>query len=591
MARGFFISFFLFIIMLLGGYGGPQSTRNILIDEPTSIRMLHEIDSLYLVGDYSRASEEAMILMAYYKRIGNKGGEILCNNYMGDFLRAAGNREGSLEFLTKAIKLNTPTFDSMLLARTYNYLAANYFELDYPLYLDSARKYATASMEIALIHSDNKLLYSDLNILGKVQEGRGNMDSALIYLTQALVIVKRTHPVDVPLVLSNIAGVYFLRGDLLESEKLARESFALAIRDNIPTYIRLASGLLERIYLKRGNYKEAHYYLGELLASTRNFLDEKTEERVSAMREQIRQAQEEAAIQQELSARRMGTLFLLILMGLALAFMVVFALQKSRLRRKNRELTVMNQEIRMQQSETEKLAAELETANATLKNFISIIAHDLKNPFNTIIGFSDLLHTEFHSLTPEERKLAIENTHKSAVSAFSLLDQLLTWARLQTGTFQLEVVTIDMAVLMEEVLNQLSPTAFLKQQTLVQKIPANTLVRADRNMMLAVFRNLLSNAIKFTPKGGTVDVSAVCKAGDVEIYVRDSGIGIPGVDIQKLFRIDGQIKTPGTEGEKGTGVGLLLCKEYLDKNRGTITVESQPGIGTTFTVTLPLETA
>ncbi|MBL7138411.1 MAG: HAMP domain-containing histidine kinase [Bacteroidales bacterium] len=123
----------------------------------------------------------------------------------------------------------------------------------------------------------------------------------------------------------------------------------------------------------------------------------------------------------------------------------------------------------------------MDNSNATLKKFISIIAHDLKNPFNTIIGFSDLLHTEFSTLSPEERKLAIENTHKSAVSAYALLEQLLSWARLQTGAFKLELTTIELTDLMDEVVNMLQMTSFLKKQKLEKQIPPNLRIEANRN--------------------------------------------------------------------------------------------------------------
>ena len=507
---------------------------------------------------------------------------------MGDFLRACGNRSGSLEYLYKALALKEQLHDSLLRAQTYNYLAATYFEYEYPIYLDSSKMYGLLSMGLAITYHDEKLEYSNLNILGKVKEGKGDLDSALVYLTRALEIVKRINPVDESLVLINIAGVYFNMEDIARAKKYAIEAYELAKQYNINTYIRMTSALLERIYVLENNYRKAHFYLGELIFYTRNFLDETTEERVTVMKEQIRLVQEEAEVQKEMDRRRLWTLFLLILIGCSMVFIFIFARQKNRLKRTNRELLVMNQEIRIQQQETEKLAQELEISNTTLKKFISIIAHDLKNPFNTIIGFSDLLHTEFNILTPEERKLAIENTHKSAVSAYALLEHLLSWARLQTGAFNLEVTTIELSDLIDEVVNLLQTSAFLKKQKLVNQIPANIEIRVDRNMMLTVFRNILSNAIKFTPELGMIEVMAIVSDESVNIQFKDSGVGIPQTEIGKLFSIDEPFKTSGTNGEKGTGIGLLLCREYLEKNGGTILVESQVGTGTVFTVKLPL---
>ncbi len=587
MAKGGVHSLFFFYLLLYGGFGAPQETSKLLIDGQASMQIHHEIDSLYLIGDYSRAIEQTLILMAYYKNTDDQRGQILCNNYMGDFLRASGSYSGSLDYLYKALSLNTQPHDSLVLAQTYNYLAATYFEHDYPNCLDSADVYASLSKEIAIRKHDEKLEYSNLNILGKVYEGKGNLDSALFYMTQALEIVKRVNPVDEALVLCNMAGVYFNKGDMARSRELAIKAYGLAKQDNINTYLRITSSLLERIYLCEGNYREAHHYIREHLSYIRTFLDEKTEERVTTMKEQIRQAQEEAAIQQELYRRRLWTILLLVLVGFSLVFIVVFATQKIRLRKTNRQLLIRNDDLRRQQQETETIALELNNSNTTLKNFISIIAHDLKNPFNTIIGFSDLLHTEFDTLTPEERKLAIENTHKSALSAYSLLEQLLNWARLQTGAFQLDLTTIDLSGLMDDVMNLLQTAASLKKQNLIKQIPTGLKIKADRNMMLLVFRNILSNAIKFTSERGLIEVSAAVANGTINIQIKDSGVGIPKDGIEKIFSVDEPYKTTGTSGEKGTGIGLLLCKEYLEKNDGTISVESTEGKGTTFIVTLP----
>jgi len=588
MLSRFAIPLSIFLLMFTVVNSAPQETNKFLIDEQTSLQIHHEIDSLYLAGDYSRAIDQTLILMAYYKEKENTGGQILCCNYMGDFLRASGSRTSSLEYLYQALALNALLHDSILLAQTYTYIGATYFELDYPAYLGSAQVYASLSMDIASRIHDDKLIYSDLNILGKVQEGKGNLDSALLYMTRAHGIVRKVNPVDEALILCNMAGAYFLKGDLERSKELAKEAYNYAKRDNVNTYLRLTTTLLERIYLQEGNFWEAHNYLSELTNYTRNFLDEKTEERVTTMMEQIRLAQEEAAIQKELDRRRLWTIFMVIFAVGALVFLFIFAVQKTRLRKTNKELLVMNQEIRFQQQETETLARKLETSNGTLKKFISIIAHDLKNPFNTIIGFSDLLNTEFDSLSPEERKLAIENTHKSALSAFSLLEKLLSWARMQTGAFQMEVTPVEISGLIDEVVNLVQPSAFLKKQNLITDVPSNIKINADRNMMLAVFRNILSNAIKFTPREGTIKVSATFKGENVKLVVRDSGVGIPESELGKLFNIDEQYKTTGTSGEKGTGLGLLLCREYLEKNNGTIQVESEPGKGTAFTVILPV---
>lgn len=566
MGKGSVISLLFFVFLHTGSSGFTHKAGKLLLNEPPSRQIRDKMDSLYLIGDYSSAIEQNLRLITYYRTNGDLAGEIACNNYMGDFLRAAGNCPVSLEYLYIALDLNEALQDSILLAQTYNHLGATYFETNYPLYLDSSEVYALLSLEIASRLRDEKLVYSDLNILGKVQEGRGKLDSALVFLYQALEIVKQVNPVDEPLVLCNIAGVFFNIGNLTLSKEFGLLAFTQAKELNINTYIRMAASLLERIYILEGNFEEAHHYLRELYTYSRTFLDEKIEERISTMKEQTRQAQEKADIQKELDKRRMIMFFLAIIVLCAVAFIILFAWQKKRLREINKEL---------------------HRTNATLKNFISVIAHDLKNPFNTIIGFSDLLHTEFNTLTPEERKLAIDNTHKSAVNAYTLLEQLLSWARIHTGSFHIELTLINLADLIEEVVNLQQTSAFLKKQKLGTDVPSELKIMADRNMMLTVFRNLLSNAIKFTPEGGKIEVSASRSGETIRILFKDSGVGISEERISQLFRIDEPYKTTGTDGEKGTGFGLILCKEYLNKNKGSLSVESKKGEGSTFIITLP----
>ncbi|MBN1199578.1 MAG: hypothetical protein JXA23_09520, partial [Bacteroidales bacterium] len=289
-----------------------------LIDEPETIPIQHKLDSLYLVGDYSSAIEQTLILLNYYKNKKDLKGQIVCFNHLGDYLRASGNRTESLESLYSALALNAQLHDSLLLAQTYNYLGAIFFEQDYPRYMDSTTHYAGLSMDIAVRHKDEKLIYSDLNLLGMAEMGKDKLDSALVYLDQALEMVKRISPIDEPLVLCNMAGIYYRKNDLTIAKKLALRAFQKAKHDNVNTYIRMASTLLEKFNLLEGNYREAYYYLSELSLYTRNFMDEKIEGRMASMKEQFRQAEENANVQKELNQRRLLTTFLFILFGLAL---------------------------------------------------------------------------------------------------------------------------------------------------------------------------------------------------------------------------------------------------------------------------------
>lgn len=230
---------------------------------------------------------------------------------------------------------------------------------------------------------------------------------------------------------------------------------------------------------------------------------------------------------------------------------------------------------------------KLQEANATKDKFFSIIAHDLKNPFNAIIGFSNLLYESYDTFTEKQKKSFIKNICDASESTYKLLQNLLDWSRTQTGKIEFHPEVIDLSLITSENIAMLKSAADNKEIGLHSDVPFNTLVFADENMIKTVVRNLLSNAIKFTSRGGAIHINAKEQKNHVEVSVTDTGIGISPENQKKLFSIDEQLKTPGTENEKGTGLGLILCKEFIEKNKGCLSLESLPGQGSEFRFTLP----
>ncbi|NMB82760.1 MAG: PAS domain S-box protein [Ignavibacteria bacterium] len=245
--------------------------------------------------------------------------------------------------------------------------------------------------------------------------------------------------------------------------------------------------------------------------------------------------------------------------------------------------------IRKQNAEAiKKYADELNQLNITKDKFFSIIAHDLKNPFITILGFSELLLSDFSDLTDEEKIFYITEMHKSADVSHNLLQNLLQWSRSQTGKIEFNPKKICLFDLALQNIELLHSSARKKEIELINKIVESVCVNADEDMLNTILRNLLTNAIKFTAKHGLVTVSALVKDKMVEVSVRDTGVGMDDLTKQKLFRLDENITRTGTENETGTGLGLLLCKEFVEKHGGKIIVESELGKGSNFIFTLPV---
>ena len=235
-----------------------------------------------------------------------------------------------------------------------------------------------------------------------------------------------------------------------------------------------------------------------------------------------------------------------------------------------------------------KYAQELTEMNLTKDKFFSIIAHDLKSPFQGLLGYSQILVDEFPTLAEEEKKEFILSMDELIHSAYKLLENLLEWSRLQTGKMQFRPELIRVKEEMSGTLNLLAQTASNKGIILKYNIDDSITVFADKNMFAAIIRNLISNAIKFTNIGGKIIVSAERKDSYIELSITDSGVGMPKDRIDDLFKIDKSISSKGTANEEGTGLGLLLCKEMVDKHNGKIWIESELGKGSKFSFTLPL---
>ncbi len=231
---------------------------------------------------------------------------------------------------------------------------------------------------------------------------------------------------------------------------------------------------------------------------------------------------------------------------------------------------------------------ELSKINSEKDRFFSIIAHDLRGPFNGFLGLSKLLAEDLPHLTQEEIKKMAGSMRDSATNLFRLLENLLEWSRLQRGITSFEPGQFLLMPMIAETMRPVMGEANKKEIEIRYKIPSDLEVFADEYMLASTIRNLASNAVKFTTKGGKVTISAKTTPGNsVEFSVRDTGIGMSPQMVDDLFRLDVQTNRRGTEDEPSSGLGLLLCKDFIEKHGGKIWVESEEGKGSTFYFTLP----
>lgn len=248
--------------------------------------------------------------------------------------------------------------------------------------------------------------------------------------------------------------------------------------------------------------------------------------------------------------------------------------QNSEIIRKNEELKSLNQELRH--------------LNATKDKFFSIIAHDLRNPFNTIIGLTDIFLANLEKYDPAKIRRSLNDIRETSGHAFDLLQNLLIWARTRTGSLEYNPASFDLRERIDVTIELIGAQAAKKNIMIISEVEEPIMILGDANMVDTILRNLITNALKFTHPEGTVTIRAGITGNRCEVAISDNGIGMSKEIVSKLFRMDAKVTRKGTDSEKGSGLGLLLCEEFVVRHGGSFRVESEPGKGSTFFFTLPL---
>ncbi len=300
--------------------------------------------------------------------------------------------------------------------------------------------------------------------------------------------------------------------------------------------------------------------------------------------------------------------FIIVTAGLLTLGMLIYLIQRQKRSNKllteknleienaNIELSIRNKYITESTLELEQLnesllqrESQLQEANATKDKFFSIISHDLRTPFSGFLGLTDLLANEADQLTKDEIKKMGQALNEASQATYKMLNDLLEWSRIQTGTMQFNPDNIEICPIINSIIKTFNNSAANKNVTFDLNLQENIKAYADENMLSAIIRNLVSNAIKFTHFGGRIEIYCKKINSQVRIGVKDDGVGISSDVLSKLFQIDKHVTTFGTNKEKGTGLGLILCKEFVEKHNGVLSVESKENQGSHFYFTLPKE--
>jgi signal transduction histidine kinase len=390
--------------------------------------------------------------------------------------------------------------------------------------------------------------------------------------------------------ITGLAESYIKLGKLMldqkkydQAEQFEMKGLTYAMQLNSNYLMRECYDNLYYIYSGTGNMKGARYFKDLFAYISEMIYTEADKHKLGELQSLLDISEKDrelktldAKIQRQHTYIAFG-IALAIVFGLVATIIYFFYKEKKQL---VRQLQETNAQVKRQ-------IEELKELNSTKDKFFSIIGHDLKGPLNSLTAFSNLILHHASTLSEEEMKKIAADLNKSLKILYELLENLLTWARSQTNRLTLQPEKLDIRQLIEDNISLLSKTAKNKEIRIEHIAFENVTAWADKNTVNTVIRNLLSNALKFTPRGGSVTIFANAYKDGVEIGIRDTGVGMSPEQIKKVFDISTKHSTPGTEQEKGTGLGLILCREFVEKNGGQLHIESVEGKGSTFRFTLP----
>jgi len=500
------------------------------------------------------------------------------------------NVNEAIRYFRQALSINQSIHDDESMAVNYDYLGATYSRMKMP---DSSLvNYHKALYFFKKIRKEDRYAVSLSNMAWILPNYPDSLNKAISYFNQAWGKFQELGWVHYePNIQFGIANILSKQGKLEESVSAYKKSIQLANQFKREFFLKkqLYQGLSE-VYQKKGDYK--HALENQILCSKYNdsITEKQKFDQVTTLEKQYETEKKQNEIirleaRHELMDIQLQKNKQLKILGFITASLLLIFVFFVLIRYIDK--IKLNQLLEHKNRRIEKSENELRILNAAKNKFFSIIAHDLKNPFHTVMGYSYLLSKDYEQFTESERRKFATDIHHSTNNIFRLLQNLLEWSRSQTGRLIFTPREIEFKRIVENSVSVLQSLADQKHIRIEFNYNDDLILFADPQMIETVLRNLINNAIKFTPENGLIEITANQIDDQISICVKDSGTGISEEDARNLFLIDSTIKRKGTNNEDGSGLGLILCKEFVDKNNGKIWVNSTPDKGSSFFFTVP----
>lgn len=535
-----------------------------------------------LRGDLQKALSFLFQSLKYAKKLENKRGEAIVSIALGGVYRVQNNYGRALDYYNFGIEKFREINDTISLA-TSLLNTGELYRVDHQL--DSALVYFKESLG----------LFDSKNYKIGVAYGLGNI--GLIYAEQEIdtlaeqyinkainILAELKDSYAIAVYETYMADIYGGRGDYERALEYASRSYYEAMKVGYKEQISSSALKLSELYSDLKDYEKAFDFQSQYIAYRDSINNEETIRKMADLRTEYEVSQKQAEVDLLNEQKRNQQI---IGVGLALVILLVAALALMFYKNsKQRQQT--NQILSEQKEEIEAQRDQLDELNQSKDKFFSIISHDLRGPVHAFKGLSRLIKMYIDQNCIDELAELNQHFDKSVDQLSTLLDDLLDWAVSQQGRVPYSPEEVSLHDLSEDVMGLFQNMAQAKKINLTTSIPENIQLWVDSNSLRTILRNLVNNALKFTEEGGSVTLSAE-KDGDMAaLHVADTGRGIPQEQLESLFKLGGHKRSWGTEGEKGLGLGLQLVYSFSEMNGGSITVESEEGVGTTFTIHMPL---
>ncbi len=521
-------------------------------------------------------------------------------NNLGEIYSLTGNLDSAIISLKEAIELFKSINNIKGLAYAYNQMG---FAMLSQKKFDEAVLYHFLALEIREKLNDQAFVTGLLQNIGSDLLEKGSFAEARKYFEKmdtAQLKIRANFSIPNRLIL--IGKTYQGENNIEKAIDFYKQGLQLADKLNLHIEMRDAAKLLSDIYTERKDYKTALSYFNTFKAMNDSVKSSNliAEYKQLDMKKEFDQKYKylEYKMQQDINNQKLKLYWSKVLIYCLFGFFVIvfiFIIALARnfktIAKKNKLLIIQKQDIESKNEAILKQHDELFLANATKDKFFSIIAHDLRGPIGNFHTFTNLIIEKYQNEIDEKLMDILLVINTSSQQTYTLLENLLTWARSQQGSIIFNPVIYNIYHIVENNINLLQGKADDKKISIQNLLSPELVCKLDNYMIDTVIRNLLSNAIKFTHENGTITFSATIINDSIEIKVSDTGIGMSQTNIDQLFRIDIKHNSQdGTNGEKGTGLGLILCKEFIEKHDGKIWAQSELGKGSDFIFTLPLNT-